>query len=157
MKPIQYQMFFPWLLQWDSLNYEILMLVQPKWRTLRPCKRPGVSFQTKKTWLKNKRTVPQHNTTVGDAGLRVMSGAGVFFFLSWWPCCLFCASGIKGRHCWNEKQMLVRNSPDCSSFFHAWASNAASVHRFPSYFLSLSLSLLCKLFTFSFFLSSFQL
>lgn len=26
-------------------------------------------------------------------------------------------SRIKGRHCWNEKQMLVRNSPDCSSFF----------------------------------------
>lgn len=35
---------------------------------------------------------------------------------SWWWCSLLCASGIKGRHCWNEKQMLVRNSPDCSSF-----------------------------------------
>lgn len=31
-------------------------------------------------------------------------------------CSMLCASGIKGRHCWNEKQMLVRNSPDCSSF-----------------------------------------
>lgn len=35
----------------------------------------------------------------------------------WWQCCSLCASRIKGRHCWNEKQMLVRNSPDCSSFF----------------------------------------
>lgn len=79
------------------------------------------------------------------------------FFLSWWPRCLFCASGIKGRHCWNEKQMLARNSPDCSSFFHAWASNAASVHCSPPYFLSIFPSLLCTLSTFLFFLSSFQL
>ena len=49
-----------------------------------------------------------------------------------WRCCPLCSSGIKDRHCWNEKQMLVRNSPDCSSFFHAWALRAASLHLPPS-------------------------
>ena len=64
-----------------------------------------------------------------------------------WRCCWLCASGIKGRHCWNEKQMLVRNSPDCSSFFffHARASSAASFLLS----LSLSLSLLYPLSSFS--------
>lgn len=44
---------------------------------------------------------------------------------------LLCALGIKERYCWNEKQMLVRNSPDCSRFFfffHAWVSSAAKLY-----------------------------
>lgn len=101
---------------------------------------------------------PSHNTTPEQWWRHRFEGdVRGWDFLRWWPCCLFCASEIKGRHCWNEKQMLARNSPDCSTFFHAWASNAASVHRSPPYFLSFSPSLLCTLFTFWFFLSSFQL
>lgn len=124
-------MHFPPFLSVTCWNDEILMLVQLHWRRLSPCGRPG------KHTKRDKRNIPQRQSSDGGAGFRVMSGA---VFWSWWPRCLFCASGIKGRHCWNEKQMLVRNSPDCSSFFHARASNAASVHRSPSYFLSLSLS-----------------
>lgn len=73
------------------------MLVQLNWRRLSP--RGGGLVCV----FRPKRGKQKHPTT---PGLRVMSG----------PRCLFCASGIKGRHCWNEKQMLVRNSPDCSSF-----------------------------------------
>lgn len=115
------------------------------------CRRPGTCFQTK-----NLTKAPSHNTTREQwLGHRFQGDVRTWVFLCWWPCCLFCASGIKGCHCWNEKQMLARNSPDCSSFFHARASNAASLHHSPSYFLSVSLSLLCTLLTCSFFLSSF--
>lgn len=111
----------------------MLTLVQLNWRTgvlagglvhvFRPKTRP--------------KNHPQHNARAVIAA-QVPGWCQGLGFLSWWQRCLFCASGIKGRHCWNEKQMLGRNSPDCSSFFHAWASNAASVHRSPPCFLSVS-------------------
>lgn len=68
--------------------------------------------------------------------------SGVLFEHFTWRRCqggVLCVSGFKGRHCWNEKQMFRRNSPDCSSF-HGSAQRAASVHLPPSLRASTSLS-----------------
>lgn len=74
------------------------------------------------------------------------------FVGTWRWCSSLCASGIKGRHCWNEKQMLVRNSPDCSSFF--LFSCLGFEHRLtpsPSLLLPLSAEYISTLLFFSLF------
>lgn len=86
-----------------------MTLVQLKGRTKVLAGGQGHVFRPK-AWLRNHHT----KTVIAAQVSRWRQG---LFFFSWWPCCLFCASGIKGRHCWNELQMLARNYPDCSSFF----------------------------------------